>query len=550
MPRGPKTGMGNTGGLPDDIILAKYERTNLRENPEMLDYHQRSILKDSTPDRPFMEADEPFNGGYDPRDGSERQGGSYSRSKLALRGIGKRSWVEPHLPDGSFLDWHGLERDPRSIRPDPDFQNMVKQSAFRGRYIPYFSDADNSVPETGMNTYQRWQSIRETQRWAADRMKWFDTGKDNRTSRRAGQSIPNEHRKVQVTVDGEVINLNDAVTANKSNLTDLLTNQYKVGWRRTTDQDFKVAKYGQVRPTTGMGNQKWYKNLRYGEDSRVDLGVFQDQVVPKTLVKTLENIIRARGVQQQLTDSIPWRSSYGLKNYKDPYIAANYRGGSDIGFRSVEDRATEIVRLLQNSYINRKDAMLAMPDRPNSHVGFSWLNTQLVDYMDMSNRKIGPLDVKMILKNSALLSKELGYHITDYEDNVKIQALPSAYKPVEASWHSKDDERHKGSSLLAANYTNISPAEKPGTAMLQMLSQEDYKARQDKSLHYANKPPPGEPTNLIAGYLSQDQDFALDRERRGAMNGPLGGKYTRKWMDTTHKEGLDFGLSVNDMDNK
>jgi hypothetical protein len=545
MPRGPKTGEGNFGDIPDDIILARYERTDIRDDPEMLDYHQRSILRDNTPDRPFMASDEPFNGGFDPRTGMERQGGSFSKSQLSLRGIGRRSWIEPNLPDGTFLDWHGLEKDPRSIRPDPDFQNLARQSEFRGRYVKYFPDSDMSVPETGMNTYQRNESIRESQRWVADKMKYFDTAKDNWTNKRLGQTIPTIHRAVQTTVDGEIVNLSDATTFSKSNLTDLLTNQYRVGWRRTTDQDFRVAKYGQVRPTMGVGNQKWFKNMRMGEDTRVDLGLFQDQIIPKTLVQTFENIIRARGVKQQLTEGLPWQSSYGLKNYKDPMVEANYRGGS-VGFQSVEDRATEIVRLLQDAYVQRKDAMLSMPDKPDSRVGMSWIEPKIVQYMELSNRKIGPLDVEMILKDAAQLSKALGYHITDAEMRVKVPFLPSDFKPTELSWKS-DDNRHKDDSRVVANYININPI--TPQPLQELINGEDYKARIDKSLHYSNVPPPDMPHSLIGGYLDYDQEYAIDRQAFGTGYAPMSERNTRRHMNTTHMENMEENM-VNDADNR
>ncbi len=544
MPRGDKTGLGNWGGMDDNTILAKQERTHLVEDPNMLDYHQRSILKDKRPDAPAFPEDFAKRGGYDPRTGEMRQGASDSRAKLALRYIGKRSWVEPNLPDGSFLDWQGLEPDPRSIRPDPDMQNYAKQAAFRGRYVKFFPDADNSVPETGMNTYQRWQATRGAQNWTADRLKVFSTGKDNRTTRRAGQSIPKEHRKVQVTVDGEIVNLSDALTTNKSNLTGLLTNQYKVGWRRTTDQEFQVAKYGQVKSTMNMADQAWYKSLRQGQDDRVEMGVFQDQRVPKLLVQVMENIIRGRAIKQKLTGEIPWRSSYGLKNYKDPMVEANYTGGNP-GNLSIEDRATEVVRLLQDSYVRRKDSMLAMPNQPDSHLGFSWVDPSIVQFMELSTRKIGPLDVKMILKDAAKLSNDLGYKISDQEMKVYVPSMPSDYKPVEASWKSTDP-RNKDESLVAQNYLNIDP--KMEMPLMGLINQEDYKSRVDSSLSYSQAPPPGMPNSLVGGWLSQSQDFALDRDQRGSVGGIMGGKFLRRNIVPTHMQNIENleNMDVND----
>lgn len=542
MPRGPHSQQGNYGGIPDEIILQRNEATCLYENPEMMNYHNRNILKDERPDAPYMESDMPRNGGYDPRTGESRQGGSWSRSKLSLRNCGRRSQTEPYLPEGTFIDWQFLEKDPRSIRPDPDFQEYDRQRKFRGRYVNFYNDDDMSVPESGINPYQMQMNVRNSQRWASDRMKWFDTAKDNWTPHRVGHTLPYVHRVTQVTVDGEVINLSDAVTANKSNLTDLLTNQYKIGWRRTTDQDFKVAKYGQVRPSAKISKQKWYKNIRKGIDDRKDAAVFQDQIVPKTLVVMMQNIINSRNEKQKDTGGIPWKSSYGLKNYKTNLEAANYRGGK-VGYQSVEDRADEIVRLLQNAYVHRKNAMISMPDKPNSKIGMSWIDPALVHFMELSHRKIGKQETSMILKQAAIMAgMQSGSNANNMEASVTIPLAQDVFDPTEALWKSKDF-RHVDRSLVAANYTNINPID-PHSLMYQGSDGEDYKSRADQALHYSNRPPIaiGGADTLTHGHVLQDQEFSRGLQRPAQMIGQMGDKYTRRHMDETHRENINMAV--------
>ena len=539
MPRGPHSQQGNYGGIPNEIFLSKYEATYMPEDPDMMNYHMRGILKDERPDAPYMESDMPRNGGYDPRTGESRQGGSWSKSKLALRGIGKRSYTEPYLPDGTFLDWQFLEKDPRSIRPDPDFQEYDRQRRFRGRYVNFYDDNDMSVPESGINPYQMQMNVRGSQRWAADRMKWFSTGKDNWTSKKAGHGIPTQHRVEQVTVDGEVINLSDAMTANKSNLTDLLTNQYKIGWRRTTDQDFKVAKYGQIRPSAYIKDQKWYKNIREVTGDNRENIIFQDQTIPKTLVVMLENIMKTRA-NKQAEGEIPWRSSYGLKNYKANLEAANYRGGK-IGYQSVEDRATEIVRLLQDSYINRKDAMIAMPDKPNSKIGMSWIDPALIHFMENSNRKIGPIETSMILKQAAVMAgMQSGINASNIESSVATPFSRDSFDPRESLWKSKDF-KNIDRTLVASNYASLNPPDPQ--SLQELVNGEDYKSRSDKSLHYTNKATG--PDTLTHGYVNQDQEFTSGLQRPGQLVGAMGSKYTRRHMNDTHRENIE-DESVND----
>ncbi len=537
MPAGPHTAYGNYGDIPDEIMLARYETTCMPESDEQLNYHLRNILRDETPDAPFMESDEPFNGGVDPRTGQMRQGGSFSRSFLALRDIGKRSHTEPFLPDGTFTDWHGLEKDPRSIMTDPDMQEYAKQEWARGRFIKFYPDSDHSVPETGIAPDQFAQQVRGSQRWYQDRMKWFSTAKDNRTQRRAGYSNVNEHRKVQVTVDGEVINLADAVYANKTNLTDLMTNMYKIGWRQTTDDEFKVSKYGKVNPTMNMQDQAWYKNLRKGTTSEKLPGSFQDQVVSKSLQIVMEGILRERKTRQDTLGPLPWMSEYGLKNFKQHLNAANYRGGSKVGFATVEDRATEIVRLLQDSYIQKKDAMIALPARPDSKIGMSWIDPQLVSFMENSNRTLGPSEVTMQLKDAAIMAGSRGsIQLSDKDMGIKSQAYADDFKPTEAAWLSKLFHP-TNPSLVVANYNSIAP---PTIQPLQNLANgENYKNNSYAMQNYKQNNAANDPTSLVGGWLTNDQEYSEFSLPGHGAKSLFGAKLTSvPNMETTHLDTL------------
>lgn len=546
MPNGPYTGEGNFGDIPDEIILRKYETTCMYENPEDMEYHQRRIMRDESPDRPFMESDEPRSGGIDPRTGEQRRGGSWSRERLALRGIGRRSYAEPYLPDGTFLDMigGGLEKDPRSLRPDPDFREYARQGKFRTRYTNFYNDDDMSVPETGISPAEYFNMIRGSQRWVKDRLKIFSTGKDNWTQKTLGNTIPTQSKAVQVTTDGEIINLSDATRSNKTNLVDLLTNKYNIGWARTPDQEFKIAKYGQIRPSANIADQKWYKAIRKGIDDRIDADIFQDQVVPKTMVLMLENVLRARDNLQQTEGDIPWRSSHQLKNYKENIKSANYRGGK-IGYNSVEDRATEIVRLLQDAYVRRKDAMLAMPDKPDSRIGVSWIDPQIIQFMELANRKPGPHDTQMILKDAALMERiASGLQVHDKDARIYTPASIDAFEPTESLWKSKDF-RHVDPSLVAATYSNIAPVDW-NQPFLNLVDQEDYKSRSDKSLYYRQRILP--PDSLTQGYIMPTQEFDEPLDRPGHMNGTMGSKYTRRYVDNDiiHGEVDDAGMKRED----
>ena len=48
--------------------------------------------------------------------------------------------------------------------------------------------------------------------------------------------------------------------------------------------------------------------------------------------------------------------------------------------------------------------MIAMPDKPNSKIGMSWIDPALIHFMENSNRKIGPMETSMILKQAAVMA--------------------------------------------------------------------------------------------------------------------------------------------------
>ena len=99
----------------------------------------------------------------------------------------------------------------------------------------------------------------------------------------------------------------------------------------------------------------------------------------------------------------------------------------------------EIVRLLQDSYINRKDAMIAMPDKPNSKIGMSWIDPALIYFMENSNRKIGPMETSMILKQAAVMAgMQSGINASNIESSVATPFSRDSFDPRESLWKSKD----------------------------------------------------------------------------------------------------------------
>ena len=127
------------GGIPDEQIYQKfYGISSVEEGlgEDILDADRRRVLKDLSPDEPWLESDAPRNGGYDPKTGEARHGGSMSRGQLSLRFNGKRHEADPYIPD-QFLDQEFLVPDPRSQSQEPDFRKMKEQEWARGKFIRF-----------------------------------------------------------------------------------------------------------------------------------------------------------------------------------------------------------------------------------------------------------------------------------------------------------------------------------------------------------------------------------------------------------------------------
>lgn len=244
---------GQYGIIPDDAYLRKIERTNLTEDPMMVENYMRGMLADYRPDAPFLASDEA-------RDPSDRGGGNHSTERLALRHSGGRSEEDPYLPDGTFLDHEFLERDPRGVQNQPDWNEARRQRLARGAFIKFSNDESYSVPETGINPVQMRDLIRNSQQQFKDRYSNFEESMD---AWHNGGTIQTERGSViqNITKDGTIIDLTEASVRNRQDAVTQLSNNVAGIPRYTTpDHRVKISRYGNVRPMQSIGAQNWNNN--------------------------------------------------------------------------------------------------------------------------------------------------------------------------------------------------------------------------------------------------------------------------------------------------
>jgi hypothetical protein len=255
---GKRSIVGSGFDMPVDLLLQKQEITCAYESPYQVEDYHRSTLKDLSCDKPFFESDLP-RGGSDEYGNSN--GNNYSEQSLSLRDSGHRNpqGADPYLPDGTFLDWQFLEKDVRGTATGPDMKNHVKQQYARSKFIKKFSDSDNSVPESGINPYDMNRNIRNGQNIFKTYYQNFETSKD---SWHNGGSAPGyaKSNKEKTEHGQEVKDPAQLNNRNRMDVTNNLSNDTSIGWRRTTDHVFNVAQYGRVVAGKTYKDEDWYKN--------------------------------------------------------------------------------------------------------------------------------------------------------------------------------------------------------------------------------------------------------------------------------------------------
>jgi hypothetical protein len=276
---GAGTIVGSGFDMPYDMLLRKQEVTCMYESPSMVEDFQRSSLKDMRPLPALFESDQP-------RGGTDLQGNPYgnniSKRFLSFRDSGFMSeqGAEPYLPDGTFLDHQFLERDPRGIATEPDMRKHVYQQYSRASLINFKNDSDDSVPESGINPWDMNRNVRGTQNVFKNYFKNFSTAKDA-WSTAAFRTDFAASKVEQYENSSDMRDPSHLANRNVMNITNTLSNDTSIGFRRTTDHEFKIEKYGKTNIGASFTDEDWYKNRSNSHIDHDVLVSWQDTNVSK-----------------------------------------------------------------------------------------------------------------------------------------------------------------------------------------------------------------------------------------------------------------------------
>ncbi len=440
------TQQGQSGTIPYDEYLRKIQQTDLREDPNQYEKYLRKQLVDFRPDAPFFESDQT-------RDPNDRGSGNGSRERLALRHSGARSEEDPYLPDGTFLDHEFMERDPRGTQVGPDMNASRKQREARARFVKFYDDSDNSVPETGINPVQMVTLIRGAQQQFKDRWKNFDESMDSWHNGSA--AVRGDRSSVaMVTTDGTIVNLADAVQQLRQDPVNTLSNRTPAMLRHTApDHRVKTSKYGMVRPVMDMDYNAWNTN-RYNSylDHQIPIEI-NGQMVNRGLAMMILDLEGQRATKQIVTHGTDYDDSQVnlLREMQQRINPEDLYKMIMIGMTSQTQSKSANQEFFEGSHLARTGGKFKGDVRKLLNAGE--INHDIAISMVQSNRELG-------MQRTADLRQNITKSAADYGLYKEAGNRPSSIKKIKNTLvreglDVRDVEDHKETKT----YGGIKPSE-------------------------------------------------------------------------------------------
>jgi hypothetical protein len=286
-----------TGSLmPESAYIKKMEQTCIYEDPDIINNYMRASLKDVRPDKPLFESD-------------MTRRNNFSEDRLNLRSCGRRSTALPDLPDGTFLDFDGLERDPRGFTTQPDMMQHRRQQEARGKFIKKYNDDDYSVPESGISEPAMIKLIRKPFYEVKDRYKNFEESMDGFHNGGVNQFKRTNRAECSQVADERAPEMRDEMCYTRAGKINDLSNNTSIGWRRTTDHVFKVAKYGMQRKSMPGNKQNFLKN-RSNAYIEHDVHVqWKDQNALKSISMKMIDLAKQKKRDMNTAEGVIWDKS-------------------------------------------------------------------------------------------------------------------------------------------------------------------------------------------------------------------------------------------------
>lgn len=502
---GNKNTASNYGNMPVSAYLKKMESTCIYEDPNQLYDYYRESLKDIRPDRPLFESD-------------QTRRDNKSTDRLNLRHAGAfGSTEDPFLPDGTFLDYDGLQSDVRGTALDPDMKQHRKQQEARGKFIKQGNDEDNSIPSAGWNPTHLLRDKTAQFYPLKNRLKIFD---ESFNSMSAGTGINQTQRKNTVECMQETTSMapemQDETCYNRANKVNDLSNNTSIGWRRTTDHMFQVAKYGMMRgQNTSADAVKNRSNAHIAHDVALS---YRDQNVSKTLAIKMIDLAKQKQMGMDSGRDIQLGASTQQEQRTQKITPADMAGMAVRDAEVSQDAsAHDQLGGEQGQHITGAMTMQLDSDR----VGKTVVDPFIIEYMSSINRKMTPREVDD-LRASVLQSVEYKGIMVQQSNKKSVNDYNN-----ELLWKSGANFE-RGTSMKTANYKKLKPL--PVAKDQNVYDFESYKRSQKTQGQRRGNVQNPDLYNMDV--LEYDQDTSIGSEVVGTKTiGRRGNKYMNNYMD-------------------
>ncbi len=521
---------GNSGLMDESLYMRKMEITCMPEAPHLLNDYNRQELKDTRPVKPTF-ASEDARGGVDPLTGV-RRGGFQSAGVLSLRHHGKRNKVTPDLPDGTFLDWQFLEKDPRSQMNMPDMRKHREQQEARGKFIKFYSDEDFSIPEKGITPMAMNQMIRQGQHQVKERLKIFDTSK---TGFHTGNATVSQQLSVAEQtrfVSGEQNNVRsdgDVSTfslGNRRNKTTSLSNDTSIGWKRGVDHEFKVSKYGKSAGAVRHAESDWYKNRSNTYNGHEIFRQVETKNIPKATAMMIVELTKLRkSARKSGAFTLYGEGQKNMTLRKKKLIA---RDLATVYNYSEQDRRTDPHMNIHGEQSNLNGSKWA-PKRDNNRRNKVVFNPKIVEFMQMGSRRNNHSEVKPIKDKIKRTAIDNGIYI---EERPHKSYVEDVLGDVVQAHHLSLHNFPKGQSKEVHAYSN--QFKTPIGPQFGITEEEAYKKKSAESMRKEQLVPKYDIQNVDSTVT--DMKFGRD-DIINRHQGLMGTKFVRNQQ--IHKRDID-----------
>lgn len=506
-----KSGVVGSGSLmSESAYLDKMEMTCIFESPDMIDDYMRASLKDIRPDKPLFEGD-------------QTRRNNYSEDRLNLRHSGKRVATEPWLPDGTFLDFDGLAKDVRgSNAMEPDMKEHRKQQESRGKFIKYYDDGDYSVPGEGINEATMIKLKKSAYYDVKDRLKIFEESRNSFHNGGVGRAKKTNKVECMQQFDGIRPDIEDATCYNRTNYVTDLSNNTSIGWRRTTDNRFQIAKYGMVRKHQKKADQNVIKNRSNAHVEHDVLVSWRDQNTNKSVSTKMIDLSKRKQDSMKNMDNMLFTKSEQNKNDRHRKLTP-----ADLimaKHQTKETRAIDANVLLNGSQRQHVTGSMLAPILDSNRMKKVSVDPIIITYMSSVNRGMTNKKTSDLRDKIAQTSMFNGLLIGQSNRAPNTMEIKN-----EMLWSSVANYE-KGESMKVANYGR--------TAKSMMISGPKDQGALDFEQYKSDQKTTGQkrgnisnPNMKIIDVADFDNDPGMEVTGTKTIGNALGKKYMRGFMD-------------------